>query len=240
MPDEIVIADDGSGAYTRDLINKFRAILPVPLHHVWHEDTGFRKSLILNKAIKVASGDYIIQIDGDVILDKNFVKDHLSIAEEGTLVRGTRAHISEKLQPELFINGQINFSFYSPGVKHRFNALRIPQLAWFFAGKKKSSKSVRGCNLAFWKKDFIAVNGYNNDLQGWGHEDEELAARLVNSGIMKKCLKLKGVQYHLSHRIASRSQEDKHDFILRKTLEKHVKYCNNGYLQICEPNVAVK
>lgn len=232
MPNEIIIADDGSGLVTKQLINKFKAEFKVPLFHVWHEDLGFRKSLILNKAIKKASNKYIIQVDGDVILDENFIKDHLSVAEEKTFIRGTRAHLKKEILPIIFEEERIRFSCYNKGVKNRFNALRIPFLAWLFTKKKSCSKSVRGCNIAFWKRDFIAVNGYSNDLQGWGHEDEELAARFVNSGVMKKGLKLKAIQYHITHHIYPRNQHVKHKLSLRKTLEGKIKRCRNGYHEI--------
>ncbi|MDX3915817.1 MULTISPECIES: glycosyltransferase family 2 protein [Olivibacter] len=233
MPNEIIIADDGSRKETKILIDSFKKKLKnISIHHVWHEDEGFRKSLILNKAIKVASSDYIVQIDGDVILDKHFIKDHLSVMEKRTFVRGTRAHIKEELLPAVFDEERIHFSCFNKGVKNRFNAFRIPFLAWLFTTKRNSSKSVRGSNLAFWKADFITVNGYDNDLQGWGHEDEELAARLVNSGVMKKKLKLKAVQFHLTHRLASRTNEEKHGFSLRNTLQKNIQQCKNGYHEV--------
>lgn len=232
LPNEIIIADDGSKEETKNLIKTFKKNFNVPVYHVWHKDLGFRKSLILNKAVRVASSEYIIQIDGDVILDTNFIKDHLSVTEPNTFIRGTRAHLKEEILPAIFNEERIEFSCYQKGIKNRFNAMRIPFLAWLFTKKKSCSKSVRGCNVAFWRKDFVAVNGYSNDLQGWGHEDEELAARLVNSGIMKKGLKLKAVQYHLTHRIASRKHEVKHEFSLRRTLEENVKRCQNGYQEI--------
>lgn len=232
LPEEVIIADDGSGLVTKQLIDSLRVEFDIPVHHVWHEDVGFRKSLILNKAIKEALGKYIIQIDGDVILDKNFVKDHLSVAEKNTFIRGTRAHLKKNILPGIFENEQIQFSFYGKGIMNRFNALRIPALAWMFSKKKMSSKGVRGCNTAFWKEDFVAINGYDNNLQGWGCEDVEFAARLVNIGVMKKGLKFKAVQYHIIHRVNSRNQHTKHKVLLQKTLEDRVRVCRNGYHEI--------
>src|SRR5690606_28920665 len=163
MPDEVIIADDGSGLLTKQLIDKLKRNFKVPLHHVWHEDIGFRKSLILNKAVKVASSKYIIQIDGDVILDKNFVKDHLSVIEEKTFIRGTRAHLKDDILPLIFKEERISFSCYDKGIKNRFNALRIPFLDWLFTKKKSWSEGVRGCNVVFWIQDFVAVNSYSNE-----------------------------------------------------------------------------
>src|SRR5690606_12324020 len=122
MPDEVIIADDGSGLVTKQLIDKIRDDFKVPLHHVWHEDLGFRKSLILNKSVRRASNKYIIQIDGDVVLDRNFVKDHLTVAEPDTFIRGTRAHLKKEILPLMFEEEKVDFAFYQKGIKNRFNA----------------------------------------------------------------------------------------------------------------------
>ena len=89
----MIIADDGSKDNTKELINGFRAGFPIPLIHVWHEDNGFNKSIILNKAIAKASGDYIIQSDGDCILHPFFVKDHLKHATRNQYLYGSLVNI---------------------------------------------------------------------------------------------------------------------------------------------------
>ncbi len=234
LPLEVVIADDGSGSDTKNIIKKFQAILPIPLIHIWHEDQGFRKSIILNKAVKAASGEYIVQIDGDIVLEKHFIADHVSLAEKGFFVRGTRSHIAGELQSTIFNDAKTDFSFYSKGIINRFNSIRLPVLSFLFQKKELKSNSVRGSNLAFWKDDYVLVNGYNNDLKGWGHEDEELATRFINNNIWKKKVKLKAIQYHLSHRLASRTQEDLHNSILKSTHLQKLKTCVNGYRQAFE------
>lgn len=231
LPLEVVIADDGSGPETNALIKKFQSLFPIPLIHVWHKDNGFRKSLILNKSLRAASGDYIIQIDGDVILDKHFISDHISVAEKGFFVRGTRSHISEKILEGVFKRGKIDFNFFSWGIIHRFNAIRFPLLSFLIQKKGRKSNSVRGSNFAYWKRDYVLVNGYDNDLQGWGHEDEELATRFVNNNILKKAVKFKAVQYHLTHAHAPRTQKDFHTITLSNTHLKQLKACVNGYAQ---------
>ena len=57
---EIIIADDGSGEETRQVIEEFQFNSPFPIKHVWHHDEGFRKSTILNKAIIFSQSDYLI------------------------------------------------------------------------------------------------------------------------------------------------------------------------------------
>lgn len=228
LPKEVIIADDGSGEQVRLLIEQFQQHFPVPVIHCWHEDNGFRKTIILNRAVKKATGTYIIQIDGDVILEKHFIADHVSVAESNVFVRGTRSHISKKLLPAVYQAARIKFSFYTPGIINRFNALRIPALAFLFEKKVLNSSRVRGSNLAYWKADFMKINGYNNDLKGWGHEDEELAVRFVNNGIFKKAIKFKLVQFHLSHDESSRLNEPEHAKVVHEAMLYHIKTCKNG------------
>lgn len=231
LPLQVIIADDGSGPATRELIEKLRKDFPVPLLHAWHEDNGFRKTIILNKAVKQASGQYIVQVDGDVILNKHFVEDHESLSEPDVFVRGTRAHIDRKILPEVYRTEQIDFNFLSPGIINRFNAVRLPLLSFLLKKKSSNSERVRGSNLAYWKSDFILVNGYNNDLTGWGHEDEELAARFINNNKLKKVIKLKAVQFHLSHGQLSWDREAEHSNEVKNTVRTKLKACINGYAQ---------
>ena len=113
QPDEILIADDGSSEETKNLIENFQKKLIVPIHHFWHEDTGFRKAIILNKAIAAAKGDYIIQVDGDCIMHKDFVRDHKALAQPNVYLFGSRVNIQEEFLPKLFASQKIRFNFFN-------------------------------------------------------------------------------------------------------------------------------
>lgn len=229
LPTEVIIADDGSDARTQAVVTAMQETFPVPLIHVWQEDLGFRKSRILNKAVARSAGKYIIQVDGDVLLDPSFVKDHLAAAEPGAFVRGTRARLTSERTASLLQNRDTDLNFYSPGVYNRLNALRLPIFSALGSRKEMKSRNVRGSNLGFWKADFLSVNGYNNELNGWGHEDEELAARFINNNIIKKIVKLSAVQYHLHHEELPRAEEPLHRRVILDTLVTKVKRCPNGY-----------
>ena len=86
--------------------------------------------------------------------------------------------------------------------------------------------------MDYWKKDFIAVNGYNNDINGWGHEDIELAIRLHNSGIKMKKVKFKAIAYHLHHPLNSRNCEEKNMEISNLALNKKIIRAKNGYYSL--------
>ena len=112
LPNEVIIADDGSGKGTKQLIANFQKKFPVPLIHIWHEDIKNRKPKIMNQAIAVAKYDYIVEIDGDIIMNKHFIEDHLTNAKKEHYLFGSRVNIQEKLLPELFTKKKIHFNFF--------------------------------------------------------------------------------------------------------------------------------
>jgi len=230
MPDEVIIADDGSASTTKNLIDSFRSRFNIPLKHFWHEDKGFRKTIILNQAIAGTGCEYIIEIDGDIVLHKAFIKDHLKVAEKGYYIRGSRLMLSEEHSNHALRSGRLgNVSAFSKKVKNRFNGLRIPFLASLVIKKSKRSRNFRGCNCAFWRADFIQVNGYNNEMSGWGHEDIELAARFINAGLLQKKVKMIAICYHLHHTILDRQHESMNFTIYTRTLNQGIRYCSKGY-----------
>ncbi len=232
MPDEILIADDGSGMDTERLINKYRSILNIPIKHAWHEDLGFRKGIILNKAVKLSSSDYIIEIDGDIVLHRKFIEDHIDQAAKGHFVQGARAMIGEATTQQILATKTYSLGFFTKGMKSRFNALRLPALSFIVKANPYSSDNTKACNLAFWRKDYIAINGYNNLFFGWGSEDCEFAARLINAGVRKKRLKLAAVCFHLHHEYHSKAQIKVNEQRYSDTLNNKVVFCLDGYAEV--------
>lgn len=233
-PCEILIADDGSRNDTRELIDKMREKTDIPIVHIWHEDKGFRLSAIRNRSIERAKGNYIIQIDGDIILDKKFIADHLELAEKGFFVGGSRVLLEKDITEQLMAAPGSYPSVFSLKLGRVFNALRSRILRNFLAMRYAKSRmsSVRGCNMAFWKEDIFRINGYNESLEMWGQEDTELAYRLIHSGIRKKQLKMGGVEYHLYHEQASKENLEFHDQVLLQVITEKISWCENGIKKI--------
>lgn len=233
LPNEVIVADDGSRVETRRLIEKHQQDFPVPLRHVWQADEGFQLSKIRNKAIAFASEDYIVQIDGDLILEPHFIQDHVAFSRKNTFVSGTRVQMSPELSEKVLRDQMSNISMRSKGLNNFSNGFRIPVLTSFLATryKAKDLAYVRGCNMAFWKADLIAVNGYNESIVGWGREDSELAIRLINASVKKRILKFGAVTFHIYHNETLRANLNANDNILKYTIEHHVKFCTIGLSQ---------
>lgn len=228
LPDEVIIADDGSKQETTALINTFKSDFPCLLQHFWHEDAGFRRTVVLNKTIAQTNSDYIIQVDGDCILHRDFVKDHIKTVKPGTYLYGSRVTLKKELLPGIFNNKTITFNFLNKGIKKRGRALHIPLFSRLYKAHSGLSNKLRGCNLSYWRKDFISVNGYNEDMTGWGRDDSELVVRMLNRGVRGKRLKFRGIMFHIYHPVKSRERLNINDTIQQQSIAEKSTWCKNG------------
>ncbi len=227
-PKELLIADDGSTEDTKQLIEEFQKTSDIPIRHFWHEDNGFRRSSILNKAIAGSTSDYIIQTDGDCIMHKDFIKDHLKMRKKNTYLFGSRVNIKEELLPILFSKKKIQLGFFEKGISKRTRNLRIPLFSSFYKKNDQISSKLRGCNLSFWRSDFIAVNGYNENFEGWGREDSELIIRMMNNEVSGRRLRYSGIIYHIWHKVKDKSRFEINDSLQQQAVLEKSKWCENG------------
>lgn len=233
LPSEVIIADDGSTDETKELIDLHRKNFPVPLIHVWQPDEGFQLSKIRNKAIAASTKEYIIQIDGDLILHPHFVRDHIHFSKTGAFATGSRVIINEKLSEKLLKEQSIAVNILVPGIKNRANGFRFNLLTRYLAGRYRNNDIyyMRGCNMAFWRDDLIRINGYNEEFTGWGREDNEIAARLLNAGVKKRVIKFGGVVFHIFHHQKSRASLSNNDDLMLKTIMEKLDHCEKGLNQ---------
>ncbi len=231
LPDEVIVADDGSTEKTRLLIDKMRLDFPVPLIHIWHEDLKNRKPRIMNKAIAAAKGDYIVEIDGDIIMQSHFIEDHLTYAKKGLYLFGSRAKIRQSYLPDLFLKKIIKFDFISSGVSKKSRTIRFPLLMSLSKPVSERSRKLRGCNMSFWKADFIKINGFNEDLVGWGIDDSEMIQRLHNIGIQGLRLKNVGIAFHIYHPEQSKGHIAVNNEIEKRTTALKLVTIQNGVSQ---------
>lgn len=232
LPDEVVICDDGSGVETKDFILSIQKNFPCKLKYVWHEDNGFRAAAIRNKGIIELSKniDYVLVIDGDMILHHKFIEDHIHAAEKNCFIQGGRVLISKNKTLDIFKSSDLKISlgFFSSGLLNRKNTLYLPFLVRFFDKSNNKLSGIRTCNMSFWKDDLYEVNGFNEDFIGWGREDSELALRLFNKGKLRKNIKFAGLAYHLHHKERSRSNISENDKHLFEAVSSKSYWCQNG------------
>lgn len=231
LPYEIIIGDDGSRQETAELIEEMRKISPVPIVHVWHEDKGFRLAMMRNKAVAKTKGDYIIEIDGDIFLHPYFITDHLREARRGCYVKGGRTNLGKKLTDEICKSGKApKIKWYSKGIETKAeNAIRCAWISHLIAPYYRRHKSVAlGCNMSFFKDDYIRVNGYDEFFEGWGGEDWDFGCRLNMLGLKKRYLKFSGIVYHLWHEDKFMYNKEKNMNYYHECQNRGEVYCKNG------------
>ena len=237
LPDEVVIADDGSRSDTAAFIASEAVTFPVPLRHVRHDDSGFRLATIRNKAMAAARSDYLVQVDGDLLLHPEFVASHRRFARRGWYVQGSRVMLNEAATARCFLAGSLAVGAFSRGLRNRVNAIHFPSLAPFVHGPMNPVTRTRGCNMAFWRDDIVRVNGYDEAIEGWGREDSELAARLLNAGVRRRNLKFAAVAWHLHHAAPSTDAFARNHAIYEQTVCERRVRCERGISQYLDVDV---
>ena len=234
LPHEIIVADDGSREETVNLVRDFQISNPfVKIIHSWQEDKGFRAGMSRNRAIAKATGNYVIIIDGDLILERHFVQDHIEKKENGFFIQGSRVIISKDKSQKIINGEKLNLwkNLFDKNFKNKLNMIRNSILSKILTKKDKNLKGIRSCNMSFFKKDLELVNGFEEKIEGWGREDSELALRLFNNGIKKKKLKFSALTYHIFHKENDRSHLKENDKLLNDAIKNKKMVAEKGLNQ---------
>ena len=212
---EIVIADDGSGPKTKELIDSFKKEGSLKINHIWQEDDGFQKSRILNKAIVACKSDYIVMSDGDCIPRADFLEIHNNYKQKGYFLSGgyfmLSMAISLKINKDDILSGNcFNLAWLKEqGLKSSFknNKLTSKGLkSQLLNTLTPTNASWNGHNASGWKKDIVAINGFDERMQ-YGGQDRELGERLFNLGVKSKQIRYSAVCVHLDHKRGYKTPE---------------------------------
>lgn len=212
---EILIADDGSTIETAQLVDAYSANSgQIAIGHVHHEDQGFRAGTIRNKAVAAARGRYLLFLDGDCVVLPSFIQRHRQLAEPGYFVPGNRMLLSPNFTQTVLsdssrLHRESIMFFGWHWLKRDINRLLpLVYLPWNFHRYRQPKRwdKAMTCNLAVWKDDFLAVNGFDQLFEGWGFEDSDLIIRLIHLGVCRKEGRFAVPVLHLWHRQNDRSR----------------------------------
>jgi glycosyltransferase involved in cell wall biosynthesis len=235
---EIIIADDGSTPKTKKLLESFKSSFKYSIVHVWQEDIGFRKSKILNEAIKAASSEYLIFTDGDCIPRRDFVEKHLLFKEKGYFLSGGYFKlplvISNLITDETIIN-QDCFSYkwlLKNKLKLNFKLTKLTNnvlFSGFMNWITTTKKTFNGHNSSVFKEDLLKINGFNENMH-YGGLDREVGERLFNLGILSKQIRYSAICLHLHHErgYANKSKIQENLAIRKKNIKNKIVWINEG------------
>lgn len=227
---EIVVADDGSGEETRMVIEAFAAGSPVPVRHVWQEDDGFRRTKILNAAIRSCHGSYLVFLDGDCITQPDFLARHHALSQPNHLITGNRIMLQKALSAELCASGIWDYDIFrrkALGYRVRKDISKIlPLFVKLPCSRLRDYRGfvwrrIRGCNLACWKDDAHAIGGYNENMTGWGDEDCEFVFRMQHRGVIRRSGAWGTEVLHLWHEEADKSSAERNGQLMLAVMEEY-------------------
>ena len=227
---EVIVAEDNDSEEMADYIEKQNAESNVTIKHVFQKDSGFRKSKILNNAVTASDGDFIVFIDGDCLIHKEFLSQYAKQARENTCLFGRRVMLSRKLSDK-FLHGK--------------KTMPVNVLDLLFSGNKKieegfylpffksfRNSGLKGCNIGLSKELLEKINGFDEDYEKpWGGEDTDLERRLRLAGAEFKCTKFKTIQYHLYHELISREDPEESRAFVDMKKRSTEWFCKNGLLK---------
>ena len=204
---EVIVAEDGCHEGTRAVIEEMRHLLVQPIVHVTQPDRGFRKTRILNQAIRSARSDYLIFSDGDCIPRYDFVRQHLAAARQGRFVSGGTIRlprdITARVSPQNIASGDVVSPKWleSQGMNLAQKWPWLHQRCWLskIADMTTTTRpTFNGHNSSAWKQDVLAVNGFDERMR-YGGLDRELGERLTNAGISGIQMRHRAICVHLDH-----------------------------------------
>jgi glycosyltransferase involved in cell wall biosynthesis len=239
---ELIVADDGSTAETRRVIEQFAADA-LPVKHVWHPDRGFRKCTILNRAIAQSEAEYLILTDGDCIPRSDFVATHLALREPGRFLSGGTVYLPKQLSQRIEIDDVVagratDFRWLranglGQGIKAKIRLGTYPRVQHVWDRLTPTHPTLNGHNTSAWRSDVVEVNGFDERM-GYGGLDREMGERLENAGVLGKQVRHRAVCVHLYHERGYESARgwQRNDAIRRETRELRLTATAYGISQL--------
>ena len=224
---ELIIADDGSGEETRGLIAGFAEESDFSIRHIWHEDHGYRRSIILNAAILASRGEYLVFSDGDCIPRRDFVDVHRALRKPGYFLSGGSVYLSMEVSRAIEREDVLSGRFADPrwlkaqGQKlgrHRLRLMPSGLRATWLDRLTTTSPTWNLNNASTWRGPLFAVNGMEMEMQ-YGGADRALGSRLENLGMKRRRARFRAVLLHLDH---SRPYKTKESIERNKEIRRRI------------------
>lgn len=246
-PDQIIVSEDGNSTEMADFIAKRKEEFS-NLVHLSQEDDGWRKNIALNNAIRAATSEYLIFIDGDCVPYRTFIQGHVENAQKGTVLCGKRFELGPKFSDkikrrELKVSDlEKKFFWYLPAMIQ--DNARHPEDGLYFKPhsfisrqiQKRYVRHIVGCNFSCYKEDFLAINGFDETyrLPAEG-EDVDPSWRFYGMGIKLKSCRNNANIIHLYHpKRFSAVEGDVNKAIMREHWAQKAYFCKNGIIKVEE------
>lgn len=197
---EIIVAEDNADPNTDNFLASCRSKYFFPILHVNQEKKeGFRKTTMLNKAVRISKGSTLVFIDADCIPHRDFLKQYFKNARVGDFLFGRRVLLGEKITARLYEKKSLDVLRF-PSLVLSDSTLIKEGVYWPYSQLHFKERRLSGCNWGIKKEDLLSVNGFDEDYRRPGvGEDHDIEWRLKSKGLHMRSIKNKAIVYHLYH-----------------------------------------
>jgi glycosyltransferase involved in cell wall biosynthesis len=228
---EVIVAEDDNNPDTARFLDAARSNHFYPIHHVDQEEKkGFRKTMVLNRAIRISGGRILVFIDGDCIPHPNHLRAYFRMSREGTFLYGRRVLLGQRISCRILKErslrplGTLSLLFSdSRNMKEG--------IYWPLFGLHLSNRKLSGCNWGICKVDLLKVNGFDEDYSRPGvGEDFDIEWRLKSAGLKMRSIRNRANVYHLYHpKPASREEDSQvNTSLMEQKKAANQLFCLNG------------
>ncbi|HEV3023712.1 MAG TPA: glycosyltransferase [Pirellulales bacterium] len=229
---ELVVTDDGSTDETPRIVQEFARRVPFRVGFTTHPHAAFQLARCRNEGARSSSAPYLLFLDGDCILPSDHVRIHLERRRPGVVMAGDCCRLdketSDRVTSDVIRHGNLE-SLAPKSERRRLRKLDLS--SWLYRVIRHPTKpKLIGNNVGIWRSDFVRVNGYDENFQGWGCEDDDLRLRLRKASVRVESIVRWTHTYHLWHpneaTLPSKWKQGANvDYLLRKG---RLTRCRNG------------
>ncbi len=234
MPEQVIVVEDGTWKENRKLTQSFQEKFDGRLLHLTQMDKGNRLNVSRNRGINACTSDFIAMLDGDMVPHPRYVEDYLRWAKPGYFIQPRRVRLNQALTDRAIAKKQVRFTWLTPGIERRIQAIWSPLLTRLFSTTDQSIRHTRGANFGFWHEDLVAINGFDMGYKGWGHNDWDTVQRMFHLGRKRLYLRHAALAHHLEHPDQSRQERSDNRKRFDNVVETRKIRCELGLDQLAQ------
>jgi glycosyltransferase involved in cell wall biosynthesis len=198
---EVIVADDGSEDETHDIVHQFARTVDFPVKLTTHPHEGFRLARCRNDGVRASSGAYLLFTDSDCIFLPDHLQKHLACRRAGVVRAGNSYRLERELSARIDLDAIISGAYrkWVPWELRRQMMRRWATDFYYEFTAHPTKPKLNGCDCGIWRTDFEKVNGFDENFEGWGCEDDDLGLRLRRAGVRITSILRHTRVYHLWH-----------------------------------------
>jgi glycosyltransferase involved in cell wall biosynthesis len=198
---EVVVTDDGSTDETAELVETFSRTVDFPVRFTTHPHSTFQLSRCRNDGVRASTAPYLLFLDGDCLLPPDHVAVHLAHRQPGVTRTGNFIRLDEatsaRIDEQAIRSGEfINWAPAGEIRKTRSKGRRSIVYEWL---RHPTKPRLLGNNIGVWRSDYERINGFDENFEGWGWEDDDLGRRLRRAGVRLRSILAWTFSFHMWH-----------------------------------------